>query len=75
MSIPVKWQYDILKYIDVEFEIEENIKLHRYFKVNLKIKNLIMKKIVLFLEIGDSINENAEVSLMNFNNKYFENNL
>ena len=75
MSIPVKWQYDILKYIDVEIDIEENIKLHRYFKINLKIKNLIEKKIMLFLEIGDSISENHELNLMNFNQKYFENNL
>lgn len=75
MSIPVKWQYDILKYIDIEIDIEENIKLHRYFKLNLKIKNLIEKKISLLIEIGDSITENHEVMLNNIDNKYFENNL
>ena len=75
MSIPVKWQYDILKYIDVEIDIQENIKLHQYFKLNLKIKNLVGKKILLDLEIGDSISENHELCLTNLNNKYLENNL
>jgi hypothetical protein len=75
MSIPIKWQYDILKFLDVEIYIEENIKLHRYFKTNLKIKNLIDKKVELFLEIGDFINENHEVCLINSNQKFSDNNL
>jgi hypothetical protein len=69
MSFPIKWQYDITGYLDVEILIEENIKLHRYFKTNLKINNLFDKKINLFLEIEDFINEN------NLSQKFSENNM
>lgn len=75
MSIPIKWQYEIMKYIYVEIEIEKKITLHEYFKVYLKIKNLLDIKIHLELEVGDCFNDFNEISLINLNNKAFENTL
>jgi len=74
MSIPIKWDYDVMKYINVEIEIEEIIILHEYFKVYLKIKNLLNTKISLDLEIGDCSTNNNEVSLINIYDKRFEHN-
>lgn len=75
MSIPIKWHYEIMKFINVEIEIEEIITLHEYFKVYLKIKNLLNDKISLDLDIGDCFSDNNEVSLINLYNKTFEQNM
>ncbi len=75
MSIPIKWQYDIMKFINVEIEIEEKITLHEYFTVYLKIKNLLNIKINLDLEVGDCFNDCNEISLINLNNKALEENM
>lgn len=75
MSIPIKWQYDILKFIHVEIEIEEKITLHEYFRVFLKIKNLLNNKLSLNLEIGDCFNDSNEINLINLNNKAIEENM
>ncbi len=74
-SIPIKWQYDIMKFINVEIEIEEKITIHEYFFVYLKIKNLLNNKITLHLEIGDCFNDYNEISLINLNNKALEENM
>jgi len=75
MSIPIKWHYEIMKFINVEIEIEEIITLHEYFKVYLKIKNILNDKISLDLEIGDCFSDNNEVNLINLYNKTFEQNV
>jgi len=75
MSIPIKWRFDFLKFIHVEIEIEERIALHEYFKVYLKIKNLLNYKIALDLEIGECFSDNNEISIINLKTKALEENM
>lgn len=75
MSIPIKWQYEIMKFINVEIEIQERIILHEYFKIFLKIKNLLNNKIFLDLEVGDSFFTQNELCFNEPLNRNLEQNL
>jgi hypothetical protein len=53
MSIPIKWQNELSRYLRVDIQIQERIILHEYFIVTLKFKNLSQTLMDLELEVGD----------------------
>jgi hypothetical protein len=53
MSIPIKWQNEISRFLRVDIIIQEKIVLHEYFIVTLKFKNISNVLMDLDLDIGD----------------------
>ena len=54
ITVPVKWQNEIYRCFKLELEIQEKIKLHEYFNVTLKLKNMSINVMDIELEISDS---------------------
>jgi len=44
MCIPMKWQNEVSRFLKVDIQVQEKIILHKYFTVNLKIKNISLVK-------------------------------
>jgi hypothetical protein len=57
MSIPIKWQNEITRFIKVQIEIQEEIILHEYFNVYLIAKNISNSPMDLSVEISDSASD------------------
>jgi hypothetical protein len=57
MSVPLKWQNEITRFLKIEIDIDENITLHEYFRVNLTAKNISNSTMDLLLEISDSTDD------------------
>jgi len=73
----MKWQNEVSRFLKVDIQIQQNIVLHRYFNVNLKIKNISLVKMDLDLEISDSSSEYIndtkpkDYDYFNFKNKRY----
>ena len=53
MSIPIKWQNEITRFVKVDIIIQQKIILHDYFNVILNVKNISINVMDLELEIGN----------------------
>jgi hypothetical protein len=56
MSIPIKWQNEISRFLRVDIEIQDKIILHEYFLITMKFKNISIALMDLELDIGDFSN-------------------
>lgn len=54
ITVPVKWQNEIYRSMKLELEIQDKIKLHEYFNVTLRLKNMSNNVMDIELEISDS---------------------
>ncbi len=54
MTIPIKWHNEISRFLKIEIEIPEEIYLHQYFVVKLKVKNISTAQMDLMIEICES---------------------
>lgn len=54
ITVPLKWQNEIYRCIKLELEIQDKIKVHEYFNVTLRLKNMSINIMEIELEISDS---------------------
>jgi len=71
MCIPMKWQNEVSRFLKVDIQVQEKIILHKYFTVNLKIKNISLVKMDLDLEISDTSTDYVNNSSKKKDNDYF----
>ena len=57
MCLPIKWINEINRFLKVEISFPEEIFLHEYFEISLKIRNISSNKMNLLIEINDSFED------------------
>ncbi len=57
MCLPIKWINEINRFLKVEISFPEEIYLHEYFEISLKIRNISSNKMNLLIEINDSFED------------------
>ena len=57
MCLPIKWINEINRFLKVEISFPEEIFLHEYFEISLKIRNISSNKMNLVIEINDSFED------------------
>jgi len=67
----MKWQNEVSRFLKVDIQVQEKIILHKYFTVNLKIKNISLVKMDLDLEISDTSTDYVNNSSKKKDNDYF----
>ena len=57
MCLPIKWINEINRFLKIELSFPEEIFLHEYFEISLKIRNISSNKMNLVIEINDSFED------------------
>ena len=57
MCLPIKWINEINRFLKIEISFPEEIFLHEYFEISLKIRNISSNKMNLLIEINDSFED------------------